>query len=145
MCIETVAIVGGVSANSGLRAAAEALARHLSLGLGTTSERAAELLVVLAQFYQERQMAPLWLEPGNPGTVPSTRARTLAAVLRAATLTIGGTSYVINSVTLSPNNQVEMRANGRPVAVPASSTAIAYEISPAGARPLPVDRAPTCT
>jgi murein L,D-transpeptidase YcbB/YkuD len=60
--------------------AAEALARHLSLGTGTTSERAAELLVVLAQFYQERQMAPLWL--GADG--PNDRARALAAVLRDA-------------------------------------------------------------
>jgi cytoskeleton protein RodZ len=47
-------------------------------------------------------------------------------------------------VTLG-NNQVQMRANGRPVAVPASSEAIAFEITPAGARPLPLDRAPTCT
>jgi L,D-transpeptidase YcbB len=58
--------------------AAEALARHLSLGTGTSSERAAELLVVLSQFYQERGMAPLWLE----GSGPSPRARALAAVLR---------------------------------------------------------------
>jgi cytoskeleton protein RodZ len=43
------------------------------------------------------------------------------------------------------NNGVQMRVNGRPLAVPASSTAIAYEITPTGARPLPVDQAPTCT
>ncbi|HMJ01686.1 MAG TPA: helix-turn-helix domain-containing protein [Conexibacter sp.] len=43
------------------------------------------------------------------------------------------------------NNQAEMRVNGQPLAVPASSTAIAYEIRPSGARPLPVDQAPTCT
>lgn len=43
------------------------------------------------------------------------------------------------------NNEVQLRVNGRPLSVPASSTAIAYEITPAGARPLPVDQAPTCT
>jgi cytoskeleton protein RodZ len=43
------------------------------------------------------------------------------------------------------NNEVQVRANGRPLSVPASSTAIAYEITPAGARSLPVDQAPTCT
>ncbi len=60
--------------------AAEALARHLSLGTGTTSERDAQLLVVLAAFYQERQMAPLWLDAGGP----SGRAEVLAGVLRTA-------------------------------------------------------------
>lgn len=43
------------------------------------------------------------------------------------------------------NNAVQLRVNGRPLSVPASSTAIAYEITPTGARPLPVDQAPTCT
>jgi cytoskeleton protein RodZ len=43
------------------------------------------------------------------------------------------------------NNAVQVRVNGRPLAVPASSTAIAYEITRAGARTLPVDQAPTCT
>lgn len=43
------------------------------------------------------------------------------------------------------NNQVQMRVNGRPVAVPASASAIAYELTPDGARSLPVDQAPTCT
>jgi L,D-transpeptidase YcbB len=61
-------------------AAAEALARHLSLGTGTVSERDAELLVVLAKFYQERQMAPLWLDANGP----SPRAEVLAKVLRDA-------------------------------------------------------------
>jgi murein L,D-transpeptidase YcbB/YkuD len=61
-------------------AAAEALARHLSLGTGTVSERDAELLVVLAKFYQERQMAPLWLDADGP----SPRAEVLAKVLRDA-------------------------------------------------------------
>lgn len=43
------------------------------------------------------------------------------------------------------NNAVQMRVNGRAVAVPASATAIAYEITPAGARSLPLHQAPTCT
>jgi len=43
------------------------------------------------------------------------------------------------------NNAVQVRVNGRALAVPASSTAIAYEITPAGARTLPADQAPTCT
>jgi transcriptional regulator with XRE-family HTH domain len=43
------------------------------------------------------------------------------------------------------NNAVQMRVNGRPMSVPASSQAIAYEITPAGARSLPLDQAPTCT
>jgi L,D-transpeptidase YcbB len=60
--------------------AAEALARHLSLGTGTVSERDAELLVVLAQFYQDRQMAPLWLDADGP----SARAEALAGMLRTA-------------------------------------------------------------
>ncbi len=42
------------------------------------------------------------------------------------------------------NNGVTLRANGRALAVPASSTAIAYEITPAGARTLPASQAPTC-
>lgn len=43
------------------------------------------------------------------------------------------------------NNAVQLRVNGRSLTVPASATAIAYEITPAGARSLPVDQAPTCT
>jgi cytoskeleton protein RodZ len=43
------------------------------------------------------------------------------------------------------NNQVQLRVNGRALAVPASSTAIAYELTPTGAHPLPADQAPTCT
>jgi hypothetical protein len=43
------------------------------------------------------------------------------------------------------NNAVQVRVNGRPLAVPASSTAIAYEITRTGARTLPADQAPTCT
>ncbi|HEU4700932.1 MAG TPA: helix-turn-helix domain-containing protein [Conexibacter sp.] len=43
------------------------------------------------------------------------------------------------------NNAVQLRVNGRPMVVQASATAIAYEITPSGARPLPLDQAPTCT
>jgi transcriptional regulator with XRE-family HTH domain len=43
------------------------------------------------------------------------------------------------------NNEVQVRANGRPLSVPASSAAIAYEITPTGARSLPAAQAPTCT
>ena len=43
------------------------------------------------------------------------------------------------------NNQVQMRVNGQAVVVPASATAIAYRLTPAGARPLPAGQAPTCT
>lgn len=43
------------------------------------------------------------------------------------------------------NNQVQLRVNGRPLTVRASTNAIAYEITRTGARPLPLDQAPTCT
>jgi cytoskeletal protein RodZ len=43
------------------------------------------------------------------------------------------------------NNGVQLRVNGRTVAVPASSTAIAYRLTPAGASSLPAAQAPTCT
>jgi transcriptional regulator with XRE-family HTH domain len=43
------------------------------------------------------------------------------------------------------NNQVQMKVNGATVAVPASSRAIGYELSPSGQRPLPAGRLPTCT
>jgi cytoskeletal protein RodZ len=43
------------------------------------------------------------------------------------------------------NNAVQLRVNGRAMDVPASSTAIAYEITPSGTRSLPLDQAPTCT
>jgi cytoskeleton protein RodZ len=42
------------------------------------------------------------------------------------------------------NDQVRLRVNGRGVAVPASSTAIAYALTPSGARALPAAQAPTC-
>ena len=41
------------------------------------------------------------------------------------------------------NNAVRLRVNGRPVAVEEGATA--YEITPSGVSPLPLDRAPTCT
>ncbi len=43
------------------------------------------------------------------------------------------------------NNSVQLRVDGKPFAVPASSNAIAYEITRAGARLLPTSQAPTCT
>ncbi len=43
------------------------------------------------------------------------------------------------------NNEMQVRVNGRPLSVPASSAAIAYEITPTGARSLPPAQAPTCT
>jgi hypothetical protein len=43
------------------------------------------------------------------------------------------------------NNELQLRVNGRPLAVAPSSTAIAYEITPTGAHSLPADQAPTCT
>jgi hypothetical protein len=57
-------------------------------------------------------------------TVPVYRARTLR-------MTLG-------------NNAVQLRVNGRPLTVSASSQAIAYEITPTGARALPAAQAPTC-
>ncbi len=42
------------------------------------------------------------------------------------------------------NNAVQLRVNGRGVTVPPSATAIAYEITTAGARSLPAAQAPTC-
>jgi Helix-turn-helix domain len=73
----------------------------------------------------------------------------------AGRVLIPGTQYVAGQevpplrarllrVTLG-NNQVEMRANDRVMPVPASATAIAYEITPDGTRPLAADDAPTCT
>ncbi|MEM7022207.1 MAG: L,D-transpeptidase family protein [Pseudomonadota bacterium] len=61
-------------------AAAEALAKHLRAGTGTASEQDAAYLVVLAQFYQEREMAPIWLDTSGP----TGRATALAGVLRTA-------------------------------------------------------------
>jgi hypothetical protein len=43
------------------------------------------------------------------------------------------------------NNQLQLIVNGRTVHVPGSTTAIAYTLTPAGARTLPAADAPTCT
>jgi cytoskeleton protein RodZ len=43
------------------------------------------------------------------------------------------------------NNQVQLTVNGHAVPVPGSTTAIAYTLTPAGARPLAAAQAPTCT
>jgi cytoskeleton protein RodZ len=43
------------------------------------------------------------------------------------------------------NTNVQMKINGRSVAVPPSTTAIGLRIVPQGASPLPAGRAPTCT
>jgi hypothetical protein len=40
---------------------------------------------------------------------------------------------------------MQMKVNGKPVAVPPSSTAIGLRISPQGSTPLPAGTAPTCT
>ena len=43
------------------------------------------------------------------------------------------------------NNSVEMKVNGAPVTVPASSTAIGFLVQPSGTTPLPASEQPTCT
>jgi murein L,D-transpeptidase YcbB/YkuD len=75
-----VLLVAPAQAQVEANAAAEALARHLRMATGATSERAAEDLVVLAQFYRARQMAPLWLDEEGPNA----RALALAEMLRSA-------------------------------------------------------------
>jgi len=67
-----------------------------------------------------------------PGTTYSAGDQVPVQRARSMRLTLG-------------NNQVQMRVNGQFVAVPASATAIAYELTPEGARTLPEDQAPTCT
>jgi hypothetical protein len=67
-----------------------------------------------------------------PGTTYSAGDQVPVQRARSMRLTLG-------------NNQVQLRVNGRSVAVPASATAIAYELTPEGARTLPEDQAPTCT
>jgi len=69
------------------------------------------------------------------------------ALIRGAQFSAGQTVPVYRAralrITLG-NNAVRLRVNGREVAVPASSTAIAYAITTAGVRPLPAAQAPTC-
>ena len=67
-----------------------------------------------------------------PGTVFSAGERVPVYRAKAMRLTLG-------------NNQLQLRVNGRAVQVPASSTAIAYTLTPDGAQPLPAAQAPTCT
>ncbi len=43
------------------------------------------------------------------------------------------------------NNQVQLRLNGHPLAVAASSQAIGFKLTPKGAQPLAADAAPTCS
>ena len=43
------------------------------------------------------------------------------------------------------NNAVQVRVNGRPLSVAASSTRSRTRSRPRGARSLPIDQAPTCT
>ena len=78
--VVVILLAAPAQAQDQANAAAEALAHHLRVATGATSERAAEDLVVLAQFYKARQMAPLWL--GEEG--PNRRALALADVLRNA-------------------------------------------------------------
>jgi len=70
------------------------------------------------------------------------------ALIRGAQFSAGQQVPTYHARTLRitlGNNAVRLRVNGRPLSVPASAQAIAYEITPAGARPLPLSQAPTCT
>lgn len=70
------------------------------------------------------------------------------ALIRGLQFSAGQTVPIYHARTLRltlGNNAVQLRVDGKPLAVPASSQAIAYEITAAGARPLPVAQAPTCT
>jgi transcriptional regulator with XRE-family HTH domain len=69
-------------------------------------------------------------------------------LIHGATLTAGETTHVYHAVRMRltlGNNAVKLRVDGRAVPVPASSHAIAYELTSAGARPLAPAKAPTCT
>jgi transcriptional regulator with XRE-family HTH domain len=69
-------------------------------------------------------------------------------LIRGATLNAGETTRVFRAARLRltlGNNAVRLRVNGREVPVPPSSQAIAYELTPTGARPLAAAKAPTCT
>jgi cytoskeletal protein RodZ len=67
-----------------------------------------------------------------PGSVFSAGERVPVYRAKSMRLTLG-------------NNQLQLRVNGRAVQVPASATAIAYSLTPDGARSLPAAQAPTCT
>jgi cytoskeletal protein RodZ len=69
-------------------------------------------------------------------------------LIPGATLSVGQTTRVFRATRLRltlGNNAVHLRVNGREVPVRPSSQAIAYELTPTGARPLPAAKAPTCT
>lgn len=74
--------------------------------------------------------------------VDGTGRRLLAGV----TLTPGAPRVLTGrrlEITLG-NASVRMKVNGRPVAVPASSTPLSYVVTAAGRKPLPAARAPSC-
>jgi hypothetical protein len=121
---------GSTTSRTERPAGAETTARHPRTTATATTARASVKLVPTGTVYVclvdggGRVLIPgSQFEAGQQ--VPVYRARKLR-------LTLG-------------NNAVQMRVNGRALAVPASATAIAYEITPAGARTLPADQAPTCT
>jgi len=68
-------------------------------------------------------------------------------LLSGVTLTRGGAPRVLTGrrleITLG-NAAVRMTINGRPLAIPASSTPLSYVVTAAGAKPLPAARAPSC-
>ncbi len=68
-------------------------------------------------------------------------------LLSGVTLTPGGAPRVLTGrrleITLG-NAAVRMTINGRPLAIPASSTPLSYVVTAAGAKPLPAARAPSC-
>jgi L,D-transpeptidase YcbB len=76
------AILGCVMASAALAASsADGILRQLQTGAGApATERNATLLAVLAGFYEERQMRPLWITD----RAASGRALTVAAILQAA-------------------------------------------------------------
>jgi cytoskeleton protein RodZ len=66
-----------------------------------------------------------------PGTTFSAGQRVPLYRARTLRLTLG-------------NNAVQLRVNGRSVRVAPSASAISYELTPTGVRPLPAAKAPTC-
>jgi cytoskeleton protein RodZ len=123
---------GGTSTtDAGERAATTATTRpHTSTGASTAPARASVKLVPTGTVYV------CLVDGGGRVLIPGTQfaAGQQVPAYRAGKL----------RMTLG-NNEVQLRVNGRPLSVPASSTAIAYEITPGGARSLPASQAPTCT
>ncbi len=67
-------------------------------------------------------------------------------LLPGVTLTPGAPRVLTGrrlEITLG-NASVRMKVNGRPLAVPASSTPLSYVVTAAGRKPLPAARAPSC-